>query len=125
LRFINSYFYDQGWPPVTNLYFNRLFAEFDVNKDGHISKKEMFRFVISFMSPKCTQDEIINELVGKIFAKYDTDRSGALNRRESLKVVNDVYTSEGRRPVSNTQFTKIFKEFDVNGDGVLSKREMQ
>ena len=64
-------------------------------------------------------------MVLKIFKKYDVSGDGVLNRRETLKVINDIYVSEGRRPVLSYQFNKIFTEFDVNGDGVLSKREMQ
>lgn len=62
----------------------------------------MARFVVMFMSPKISQDDMINEMVIKLFQKYDTDRSGALNRRETLRVVNDIYASEGRRPVTST-----------------------
>ena len=105
---------------MTSIYFNRLFAEFDLNGDNQISKAEMARFVVMFMNPKISQDDMINDMVLKIFQKYDTDMSGALNRRETLKVVNDIYASEGRRPVTNTQFNRIFNEFDVNGDGQLT-----
>lgn len=34
LRFLNAFFQEQGQPPITSLYFNKLFAEFDVNGDG-------------------------------------------------------------------------------------------
>jgi hypothetical protein len=84
----------------------------------------MTRFVVKFMTPQYTQEEIISETVQKLFVKYDVDRSGALNRRETLKLINDIYASEGRRPVTNTQFNKIFSEFDQNGDGLMSKKEM-
>lgn len=41
----------------------------------------MARFVVMFMTPKITQEDMINEMVIKLYQKYDTDRSGALNRR--------------------------------------------
>ena len=84
----------------------------------------MARFVVMFMTPKITQEDMINEMVIKLYQKYDTDRSGALNRRETFRLVNDIYASEGRRPVTNVQFNRIFNEFDINGDGQLSQREM-
>ena len=63
-------------------------------------------------------------MIERIFEKYDVDRSGSLNRRETLKVVNDVYQAEGRRPVTSIQFNRIFNQFDVNGDGKISRKEM-
>ena len=67
----------------------------DINKDGFISRKEMCIFVMNFIAPKMTQEQIEEELVNKIFSKYDEDRNGVLNKRESLKLVNDVRAQNG------------------------------
>ena len=38
LKFLIHFMTNQGHAPPTNLQFNRFFSEFDVNKDGQISK---------------------------------------------------------------------------------------
>ena len=63
-------------------------------------------------------------MVKKIFSKYDSDNSGELKIKESLKLINDVFKSVGKRPVTHALFNQIFAEFDANGDGVLSEAEM-
>ena len=116
-----------------------MFKKFDLNGDGFISKMEMARFVVQFMTKKADEaekvrkrtseekkeeDTNITRMVKKIFSKYDKDNSGELERKESLKLINDVFKSVGKRPVTHALFNQIFTEFDVNGDGVLSEAEM-
>ena len=64
-------------------------------------------------------------MVENIFKKYDKDNSGELDRKETMKIVNDVFKTEGKRPPTHSSFNQIFKEFDENGDGVLDVKEMQ
>jgi Ca2+-binding EF-hand superfamily protein len=40
--------------PPTALNFNKWFAEYDLNNDGHISKKEMSHFVRKFFNAPST-----------------------------------------------------------------------
>lgn len=114
----------KGRPPPSFIVFTRYFNEMDINKDGFISKAEMAIFLMNFLQPKISSDQIIDDMVFSIFAKYDTDRSGALNRRETLRLVNDLRAQNGQRPATHYQFNKIFNEFDFNGDGALSRKEM-
>ena len=100
---------------------------------------EMARFVVQFMTKKAEDEKVIKKrsqeekteedsnitlMVKKIFSKYDSDNSGELKRKESLKLINDVFKSVGKRPVTHALFNQIFAEFDANGDGVLSEAEM-
>ena len=38
--------------------------------------------------------------------------------------MNDVQKHQGKLPVSVTRFNSIFREFDINRDGVMSKNEI-
>ena len=118
MRFLNAFLTNQGMHQATNNQFNRFFADFDVNKDGFISKSEMARFVRQFMEPP-EYDEV-DEMVAKIFLKYDKNKSGNLSRSETLKLLNDYLGGQGKRPASYSLFNRFFNEFDENGDGVLS-----
>ena len=52
-------------PYTTNNQFNRFFNEFDINKDGQISKVEMARFVRQYIEPP--EYDAVDEMVAKIF----------------------------------------------------------
>ena len=82
--------------------FNRFFAEFDVNKDGFISKSEMARFVRQYIEPP--EYDPVDDMVAKIFEKYDKNKSGTLSRTETLKLLNDYLADQGKRPASYSLF---------------------
>lgn len=125
LKFLNAFMKSRGKPPVTNYQFRKFFEEFDVNKDGLISKAEMAQFVKLFMVPfEETNDDILIDLVDQIFIQYDKNNSGQLDRYESYRLINDVLQQRGHASASRYVFNRIFTEFDVNGDGVLSRHEI-
>ena len=51
--------------------FNKIFAEFDVNGDGVLSRADIFRFVKSILGDNT--DERVKETVKKIWKEFDTD----------------------------------------------------
>ena len=71
-----------------------------------------------------TNDDILIEMVDQIFIQYDKDNSGQLDRYESYRLINDVLSQRGQGTASRYVFNRIFEEFDVNGDKVLSRAEI-
>lgn len=88
----------------------------------------MARFVYNFYKPQVPalagSDDMVAEMVDNIFLKYDTNRSGYLEKRECLRLVDDILSQKGLPAATVAQFNRFFAEFDVNGDGVLSRGEM-
>jgi hypothetical protein len=68
----------------------------------------MARFVGQYMAPEMSDEWVIEDMVQEIFAQYDTNGSGVLDKRETKKLVNDILSSKGKRPVSYTMFKRIF-----------------
>ena len=68
----------------------------------------MARFVGQYMAPEMSDEWVIEDMVREIFAQYDTNGSGVLDKRETKKLVNDILSSKGKRPVSYTMFKRIF-----------------
>ena len=127
LKLINDVFKSVGKRPVTHALFNQIFSEFDVNGDGVLSEAEMSQFVIKYINELEEQalvDAYIDVEVKKIFKKYDKRKRGKLERKESLALVKDLFKQEGKKAPSTIAFGKIFNEFDVDGDGVLTPSEM-
>ena len=60
------------------------------------------------MAPEMSDEWVIEDMVREIFAQYDTNGSGVLDKRETKKLVNDILSSKGKRPVSYTMFKRIF-----------------
>ena len=75
--------------------FNKIFAEFDVNGDGVLSRADIFRFVRSILSDNT--DERVKKTVKKIWKEFDTDKSGKLNVEETLRFLNAFLASQGMR----------------------------
>ena len=107
-------------------YFNQVFNQFDINNDSSLSQGEMTRFVKKFLLVKQPPELVdqVNDIVDELFEKFDKDRSGALDRRETRNLVNQVLVDQGKLQSSYSAFNTFFTEFDINGDNLLSRREM-
>lgn len=104
-RMIDEVFKIDGRSGITTKQFNQIFKEIDVNGDGVITLGEMARFVqIALTSPV----DPIHEKVQQIFMKYDRDNNGFLDRRETLKMLNDLLSFQGKKPVTKKYFNAFF-----------------
>lgn len=69
------------------------------------------------------QDKI-DEIALNIFNKYDKDKSGYLDKSETLKMLDDILINQGRPKTTISQFNRFFADYDKNGDGVISRKEV-
>lgn len=106
--------------------FNRFFNKIDLNGDGSISRREMTQFVKQFLEDDVvdTRQPDIGKIVQQVWFQYDVDRSGYLDKRETLRFLNDILAQQGRQQATLSMFNRFYAEFDLNGDGRISKTEM-
>ena len=115
-----------------------LFSDMDLNRDGRLSKREMFEAFRS-LRMGITMDDI-----DRIFAKYDSDRSGDIDYKEFLSIIDFIPPSQQsgsaealvarlRRQLEDKmgslssgmgRLKEIFSDIDDNDDGKLSQREL-
>ena len=119
LKFLNSFLANQDQPPMSNFVFNKFFAEFDVNKDGKISKLEMARFLKNFFDVSIGGEQAINSMVLLIFDQFDDNKNGFIERKEALELLNEILAITEKPKATFSQFKKFFSEIDLNNDGVL------
>jgi len=124
MALMNDLLANKGEPPATYIEFNKFFTSHDDNGDGVLSRSEVARFVRKFLGHPQTAKDIVCEQVSKIWQQYDLDRSGYLSRMETLRFLNDFLASRNQPPATKAVFNRYFNEIDVNGDGVISRREM-
>ncbi|CAD8180467.1 unnamed protein product [Paramecium octaurelia] len=92
------------------------FSAIDKNGDGKLSKEELIQCYMDLY-----QDEIkCNYIVNKIFKYSDVDRSGTIEYTEFI-----VAYSELSNLMAQEKLEKAFKLFDKDGNGTISKQELQ
>ncbi|CAD8110398.1 unnamed protein product [Paramecium sonneborni] len=92
------------------------FSAIDKNGDGKLSKEELIQCYMNLY-----QDEIkCNQIVNKIFKYSDTDCSGTIEYTEFI-----VAYSELQNLMAQEKLEKAFKLFDKDGNGTISKAELQ
>ncbi|XP_078613889.1 uncharacterized protein LOC144883344 [Branchiostoma floridae x Branchiostoma japonicum] len=99
-----------------------IFDKHDVNKDGSISATELKAVVQEFGLPPC------EHLVEQIIKDCDQNGNGQLELNEFnivIQVLQQVKTAMADPQAMAAEMKKMFTEFDKNGDGFLSKEEMQ
>ncbi|CAD8105530.1 unnamed protein product [Paramecium sonneborni] len=92
------------------------FSAIDKNGDGQLSKEELIQCYMNLY-----QDEIkCNQIVNKIFKYSDADFSGTIEYTEFI-----VAYSEIQNLMAKEKLEKAFKLFDKDGNGTISKAELQ
>src|SRR5689334_1375376 len=107
--------------------------QFDTNNDGTISAAEI----------AAAKETLVNEAKTQLFGKYDTNGDGVITSSEAMAVfdviandwVEDLLAHFDRNhdgAISSADFvfvptvlSDVFKQFDTNGDNVLSADELE
>lgn len=89
---------------------------------GYLSRSQQGSPNKNRFGPPAVND-IIDTLVMQIFNKYDKDRNGYLDKTETLKLLDEILINQGRPKTTISQFNRFFADFDINGDGVISRGE--
>ncbi|KAJ2958409.1 hypothetical protein NQZ79_g6017 [Umbelopsis isabellina] len=106
--------------PEDDVFFNRLYAAFDVENSKHIGFREFVDGLSVFM--KGTPEEKL-ELSFKL---YDMDHDGYLTQAELERVMTQLSVTFSKEDQTNEireLITRMFEDVDVNGDGKLSLHE--
>ena len=70
-------------------------------------------------------EAVIAKCVENIWGDYDKDNSGALDKEETKKfMVATLGEMSDTTEISDEDFQAVFKEFDADGNGTISKTEM-
>jgi Ca2+-binding EF-hand superfamily protein len=112
--------------------FDSMFAKFDGNNDGQISKAEMKEFIEKVRATQVADiqeavadmihQEEVKELIDEIWVNYDKDNSGLLSKAEMKAFVIAYLTKFGEESrLPKAQFNAMFASVDLNGDGQISK----
>ncbi|XP_063428911.1 calmodulin-A-like [Mytilus trossulus] len=97
--------------------FKEAFKNFDKNGDGKISCKELRTFL------KSVGQDASDAEVQRIMLRVDHDNSGSIEFQEFLIMMSTETAPEP--PATNDQFRDAFREFDKDGNGVITMKEFK
>ncbi|CAD8139284.1 unnamed protein product [Paramecium octaurelia] len=92
------------------------FQSMDKNKDGQLSKEELIQAYTQVFNDELKAKHLVNE----IFDQIDQNKSGKISYTEFL-----VASAKQNIILSKTKIDQAFKMFDKDGNGVITKPELQ
>lgn len=107
--------------------FNAIFKDLDEDGNGKITPAEMREFIEKIRATEAKIEEAEEkQVIDIIWEEFDKDRTGTLSRAETRNFVKAylIKVGEGER-FPEDQFVALFKEFDEDGNGIITKDEMK
>lgn len=91
----------------------KVFSSFDTNGDGTLTIEEMKKGIgkLEFSKPDELED---------LMRSLDTDGSGSVDYAEFIAATFDT-----QKCIKDSKLWEVFRRFDLNGDGVITKGEMR
>ena len=104
-----------GEASMDELAMRDAFDKFDKNKDGAIDKQELSDLLMEYLGlPNPPTDRQL----GRIMSKVDLNNDGRIQYNE-FKVMMTM------RNNTKNQYLEIFNNFDTNGDGYITREELE
>ena len=117
---LNPYHRRQLHPVVLSIdqieEYERAFQKYDINGDGVISVSEL-SILLGTLGLRPTEDEVV-----EMIAAVDANHDGVLSCSEFIRLMSRQH-NPGLTPA--TQFEAIFKVFDTDGNGFISRSEFK
>ena len=107
--------------------FNAIFKDLDEDGNGKITPAEMKDFIEKIRTTEAVIEESNEKwAIDIIWEEFDKDRSGSLSRAETRNFVKAflIKVSEAER-FPEDKFVALFKEFDEDGNLIITKNEMK
>lgn len=107
--------------------FNAIFKDLDEDGNGKITPAEMKDFIEKIRKTEAIIEEAgEKQVIDLIWEEFDKDRSNSLSRAETRNFVKAylIKVGEGER-FPEDQFAALFKDFDEDGNGIITKAEMK
>ncbi|CAD8141516.1 unnamed protein product [Paramecium pentaurelia] len=95
---------------------NQTFQSMDKNKDGQLSKEELIQAYTQVFNDELKAKHLVEE----IFTQIDQNNSGKISYTEFL-----VASAKQNTILSKTKIDQAFKMFDKDGNGQITKQELQ
>lgn len=70
------------------------------------------------------EDQLLHQVCSQIWAKYDKNKNGILEQSEMAMFIKDTLASFEQPMIDSKTFELIFKAFDRDGSGGVTKDEM-
>lgn len=99
--------------------YRRVFNMFDINKNGVLEGREL-EAVAKVMGYR-----IPSEQVKHILAMFDKDENGVLTFDEFLQAMPGNENTISQQEHRKAEYRRKFQEFDVDGNGLISRQEAQ
>ena len=109
------------WRPAPMIQYSN-FKRISVNKNKTLLRKFTIRSRKNFFRNKSDLDFIKN-MAEVMWSNYDIDQDNALNKKEAKCFVNDIMSSVSTQ-FDQSEFNRVFKEMDADGNGMIEKDEM-
>jgi len=98
--------------------FREAFSLFDKDGDGRITREELAEVMQSLVSQRATPDEIAD-----MIHNMDSDGNGTIEFEEFLDHM--LLTGNHGEKDQNEELTEAFKIFDKDGNGLISRDELE
>ena len=80
---------------------------------------------LSMKKKKDSSSHKLTGIIDNLWSQFDTENTGFLDKIEALNFINEVLVLNGKRKIQNNCFfNQQFDQYDADGEGQLSKKDI-